>query len=113
MSWFRDLKMTHKLVSSVLVVLAFTVALGGFAVVRLQALADHDAKVASDYLPGIITMARISEGAARFRRTCLQHLLADTREKKERLARDVLAFLGQDVRGTSEDRSPSAIPLTS
>jgi pimeloyl-ACP methyl ester carboxylesterase len=32
---------------------------------------------------------------------------------KERLARDVVSFLTEDVRGTSEDLSPSAIPLTS
>jgi pimeloyl-ACP methyl ester carboxylesterase len=32
---------------------------------------------------------------------------------KERLATDVLNFLDEGVRGTSEDRSPSAIPLTS
>jgi pimeloyl-ACP methyl ester carboxylesterase len=32
---------------------------------------------------------------------------------KERLARDVVSFLTEEVRGTSEDRSPSAIPLNS
>jgi non-heme chloroperoxidase len=32
---------------------------------------------------------------------------------KERLARDVVSFLTEEVRGTSEDRSPSAIPLKS
>jgi pimeloyl-ACP methyl ester carboxylesterase len=32
---------------------------------------------------------------------------------KQRLATDVLNFLNEGVRGTSEDRSPSAIPLTS
>jgi hypothetical protein len=31
---------------------------------------------------------------------------------KERLAQDVVGFLTEDQRGTTGDRSPSAIPLT-
>ena len=53
MSWFYDLKIATKLISSFLVVLALTAFIGGFAIIQLAQVNQTSTDMADNYMPAM------------------------------------------------------------
>lgn len=53
MKWFYDLKISTKLISSFLVVLALTAAIGGFAIMQLGAVNHAAQDIKDNWMPSM------------------------------------------------------------
>ena len=53
MKWFYDLKISTKLISSFLVVLALTAAMGGFAILQLGAVNQAAQDIKGNWMPSM------------------------------------------------------------
>ncbi|MBV4481606.1 methyl-accepting chemotaxis protein [Pseudomonas khavaziana] len=88
MKWFYDLKISTKLISSFLVVLALTAAMGGFAIHQLGAvnLAAQDIK--GNWMPSMRAAAGMRFFAANYRLKENRHLATEIAEEKAQAERE-------------------------
>ena len=82
MEWFRNLKIKSKLLSAFAVVVSLTALLGVVASARLVNIEREADELLTSYVPGLVYIAKISEGSARYRREVTMHAVAETREAK-------------------------------
>jgi methyl-accepting chemotaxis protein len=107
MNWFRNLKIGRKLLSAFLTVNALMLLLGAVASFRLSTIGDNAHEMSVSYLPGLIQMAHVSTNSARFRRAVLYHVLADTKEAKDKYEKE--AEVGLTELKTSLSKYEAAI----
>jgi methyl-accepting chemotaxis protein len=86
MNWFRNLKLTSKLVTAFLVVIGLTTTLGVISVFRLNEIGEHATSLSTDTLPGARFSSDIQAALSALRRKDLLHVLATTKEEKDRQA---------------------------
>ncbi|HTV21970.1 MAG TPA: methyl-accepting chemotaxis protein, partial [Polyangiaceae bacterium] len=108
MNWFRNLKISSKLVSAFLVVIALTVVLGGVASVRLAQIRRLQEQMSVDYLPGVLFIGEISDASSRYRRDGLYQALASNPEDKRRYEQDA-AQSKQDLTRALEQYAQTAM----
>ncbi|WP_411392441.1 methyl-accepting chemotaxis protein [Pseudomonas sp. MPB23] len=82
MKWFYDLKISTKLISSFLVVLALTAAMGGFAIVQLGAVNQAAQDIRGNWMPSLRAAAAMRFFAANYRLKENRHVGTDVAEKK-------------------------------
>src|SRR5688572_21782968 len=68
MDWFRNLKIGSKLLSAFGVVVGLTVVLGVVASTRLLDIKREANVLGTNYVPGLVYIAKISEASAMYRR---------------------------------------------
>ncbi|MBO9535293.1 methyl-accepting chemotaxis protein [Herbaspirillum sp.] len=84
MKWFYDLKISKKLISTFLVVVAMVAALGTFSIRELDQVNKASTDIATNWLPSIRSLSSIQMTLARIRSLEMQHLLAkDPKEYDE------------------------------
>lgn len=76
MNWFRNLKIASKLYVSFGLLLALLAGVGGFAVVRLQAVNDIALDIRDNWLPSVKYTAALNYGTGDFRVQEFKHVLA-------------------------------------
>jgi len=82
MSWFQNLSIRSKVISTFAAVLAVTIALGAFAVNRLSVVNDGAIRLADSYLAGTIGLSDFRYSATRYRQYQASALLMTTLEDK-------------------------------
>jgi len=83
MSWFQNLSIRSKVLSTFAVVLAVTAMLGIFSITRLSAVNDNAQSIATNYLVAIDGLGDFSYGAVRYRQLQASLMLAtDVASKK-------------------------------
>jgi methyl-accepting chemotaxis protein len=100
-SWFQDLALRSKLLVAFLLVLAITAALGVFSLAQMQKINEAMEGIATDALPTIVHLGRVSQDMNEFRRKELAHVLAgyqSEREKYERELADIAKKLEADLK---------------
>ena len=98
MSWFYDLKIATKLISSFLVVLALTAFIGGFAIVQLAQVNQTSTDMADNYMPAMRAAQAMRFYSAQYRLREMRHILADTdaeRTVQEQQAAEMLKQLDE------------------
>ncbi|WP_338484349.1 methyl-accepting chemotaxis protein [Pseudomonas trivialis] len=88
MKWFYDLKISTKLISSFLLVLALTAGMGVFAIMQLGAVNQAAQDIKSNWLPSVRAAAGMRFYAANYRLKEYRHLSADTVEEKAQMERE-------------------------
>jgi methyl-accepting chemotaxis protein len=88
MNWYRNLKISSKLVSAFLVVIGLTAILGLVASKQLSDIKEDANGMLASYLPGLRYMNDISYEAARFRREIVVHTIAKTPEQRAEYKRN-------------------------
>jgi len=76
MTWFYDLRISRKLISAFLVVMAMVAGLGIFAITQLQRVDTASTDISSNWLPSIRTLSRLQLSMARTRSFELQHIVS-------------------------------------
>jgi methyl-accepting chemotaxis protein len=89
MNWYRNLKISSKLVSAFLVVIGLTGILGLVASKQLSEIKEDANSMLVDYLPGLRYMGDLSYEAARFRREVVVHTISKTPEQRAEYKRTV------------------------
>ncbi|MBN2991432.1 MCP four helix bundle domain-containing protein [Pseudomonas cedrina subsp. fulgida] len=88
MKWFYDLKISTKLISSFLLVLALTAAMGVFAILQLGAVNQAAQDIKGNWMPSIRAAAGMRYFAASYRLKENRHISADTSEEKAQMERE-------------------------
>ena len=78
MDWFKNLKISSKLLSAFGVVVGLTVVLGVVASTRLLDIKREANDLVSSGVPGLVYISKISEASARYRREVTIHAIAET-----------------------------------
>jgi len=68
MQWFRNFKISTKLVVSFLFILTLMAALGFFMILRLSTISASSQDMAKVQLPGLLSISRISDYFGSYRR---------------------------------------------
>jgi methyl-accepting chemotaxis protein len=92
MTWFYNLKIATKLISSFLVVLALTAFIGGFAIIQLALVNQSSTIMAENYMPSMRAAQAMRFYIAQYRLREMRHILADTdaeRREQEQRAKDM------------------------
>jgi methyl-accepting chemotaxis protein len=89
MNWYRNLKISSKLVSAFLVVIGLTATLGLVASKQLSEIKGDANDMLVDYLPGLRYMGDLSYEVARFRREVVVHTISKTPEQRAEYKRSV------------------------
>ncbi|WP_343722480.1 MCP four helix bundle domain-containing protein, partial [Herbaspirillum seropedicae] len=76
MKWFYDLRISRKLITTFLVVVAMVAALGVFSIRQLDQVNSASTEISTNWLPSIRTLARLQLAMSRLRSFELQHILA-------------------------------------
>ena len=84
MQWFRNFKISTKLVVSFLFILTLTAALGLFVILRLSSISATSQDVAKVQLPGLLSISRISDYFGSYRRGELLEVLSEKKEDIEK-----------------------------
>jgi len=99
MTWFKHRNIGTKLLSTFLVVIGLSAALGAFAVTELGAVSDHVDVLAKDALPGITRASQLTASAGQVRRHVLGMVLAtsdaERSERRQDAEAEVTAFAAQ------------------
>ena len=95
MSWFRNMRISAKLLLSFTVVLALTAGLGAFAIVQMAGINSATEEIATSWLPSIQTVGQLNEKVNTFRRFELQHILATNASEMEGFERRMEAASGE------------------
>jgi methyl-accepting chemotaxis protein len=114
MNWYRNLKISNKLVTAFLVVISLTAILGVVASVRLTEIKEDARALLDDYVPGVVHISEISYESARFRREVVVHTIAKSaderadykrsaEEAKQNLTKAMASY--EKVINTDEDRA--------
>lgn len=88
MKWFYDLKISTKLISSFLVVLALTAAMGGFAIHQLGAVNQAAQDIKGNWMPSMRAAAGMRFFAANYRLKENRHLATEIAEEKAQAERE-------------------------
>lgn len=88
MKWFYDLKISTKLISSFLVVLALTTAMGGFAIHQLGAVNQAAQDIKGNWMPSMRAAAGMRFFAANYRLKENRHLATEIAEEKAQAERE-------------------------
>lgn len=83
MSWFQNLSIRSKVISTFAVVLAVTVLLGTLSITRLSAVNDNAQTVATNYLVAIDGLGDFSYGVVRYRQLQASVMLASDMDGKK------------------------------
>jgi len=81
MKWFYDLKISRKLISTFLLIIALVSGLGIFAIQELDKVNQASTNIATNWLPSIRTLSQLKLSLERVRSFEFQHILAS--EPKE------------------------------
>ncbi|QNB06114.1 HAMP domain-containing protein [Herbaspirillum frisingense] len=96
MTWFKDLKISRKLMMAVLAMVFMQVGLGAFALRQLDSLKADSAEMATNWQPSISAISAIQLGLARVRSFEMQHILGkneqDYQEAEQHASRHVAAL---------------------
>ncbi len=84
MQWFRNFKISTKLVVSFLFVLTLMAALGLFMILRLSTISASAQDMAKVQLPGLLSISRISDYFGSYRRGELLEVLSEKKEDIEK-----------------------------
>ncbi|MES2068876.1 MAG: methyl-accepting chemotaxis protein [Pseudomonadota bacterium] len=76
MKWFNNMKISSKLMSSFILMIALTVLLGVFSISKLIQVNHASTDIATNWLPSIRTGLQMQSSLARFRISELQHILS-------------------------------------
>ncbi|UOP11287.1 methyl-accepting chemotaxis protein [Pseudomonas palleroniana] len=95
MKWFYDLKISTKLISAFLVVLALTAAMGGFAILQLGAVNQAAQEIKSDWMPSMRAAAGMRFFAANYRLKENRHVTTEIAEEKAQADREADETLQQ------------------
>ncbi|MBB5393481.1 MULTISPECIES: methyl-accepting chemotaxis protein [unclassified Herbaspirillum] len=87
MKWFYDLKISKKLITTFLVIVAMVAALGAFSVRELDKVNGASTEIAVNWLPSIRTLSTIQLTLSRIRSFEMQHLLAKDAKEYEEIER--------------------------
>ncbi len=82
MKWFYDLKISTKLLTSFITVLALTAAIGGFSIFQLAQVNSTSTEMKENWIPSMRAAAGMRFYASQFRTREMRHLLADSAEEK-------------------------------
>ncbi|WP_339532605.1 methyl-accepting chemotaxis protein [Pseudomonas mucidolens] len=88
MKWFYDLKISTKLISSFLVVLALTAVMGVFAVLQLGAVNQAAQDIKGNWMPSMRAAAGMRFFAANYRLKENNHISTEVVEEKEQAERE-------------------------
>ncbi|AZF15628.1 methyl-accepting chemotaxis protein [Pseudomonas sp. R3-18-08] len=88
MKWFYDLKISTKLISSFLVVLALTAAMGGFAIHQLGAVNQAAQDIKGNWMPSMRAAAGMRFFAANYRLKENRHIGTEIAEEKAQAERE-------------------------
>ncbi|WP_248732133.1 methyl-accepting chemotaxis protein [Pseudomonas sp. MWU13-2517] len=88
MKWFYNLKISTKLISAFLVVLALTAAMGGFAILQLGAVNQAAQEIKSDWMPSMRAAAGMRFFAANYRLKENRHVSTEIAEEKAQADRE-------------------------
>ena len=83
MSWFNDLKISSKLISVVLVLMALMVTLGAFSIWELSKVNGSTEEIATNWLPSVHAVDGMDSGISDFRRQELQFVISTTKEDQD------------------------------
>ncbi|NCE87693.1 methyl-accepting chemotaxis protein [Pseudomonas sp. Q1] len=95
MKWFYDLKISTKLISAFLVVLALTAAMGVFAIHQLGAVNQAAQEIKSDWMPSMRAAAGMRFFAANYRLKENRHVTTEIAEEKAQADREADETLQQ------------------
>lgn len=84
MQWFRNFKISTKLVVSFLFILTLMAALGLFMILRLSSISASSQDMAKVQLPGLLSISRISDYFGSYRRGELLEVLSEKKEDIEK-----------------------------
>ncbi|ACD96668.1 methyl-accepting chemotaxis protein [Trichlorobacter lovleyi] len=84
MQWFRNFKISTKLVVSFLFILTLMAALGFFMILRLSTISASSQDMAKVQLPGLLSISRISDYFGSYRRGELLEVLSEKKEDIEK-----------------------------
>jgi methyl-accepting chemotaxis protein len=84
MQWFRDLRISAKLMLVTIAMVVMTASVGVFSVVQLSKVNDVSRDISGNWLPGVQTLGRISAAINLYRRADLAHILAADKEAMNR-----------------------------
>ncbi|AOE68208.1 chemotaxis protein [Pseudomonas fluorescens] len=90
MKWFYDLKISTKLISSFLVVLALTAAMGGFAILQLGAVNQAAQDIKGNWMPSMRAAAGMRFFAANYRLKENRHIGTEIAEEKAQAEREAV-----------------------
>ena len=91
MKWFYDLKISKKLITTFLVVVAMVAALGAFSIRELDKVNGASTEIATNWLPSIRSLSTIQLTLSRIRSFEMQHLLAKDAKEYEEIEQSVNA----------------------
>ncbi len=88
MKWFYDLKISTKLISSFLVVLALTAAMGVFAIIQLGQVNQTAQDMKENWMPSMRAASGMRFYAASYRLKENRHIAADTAQEKAQMEQE-------------------------
>ncbi|MDY7578222.1 methyl-accepting chemotaxis protein [Herbaspirillum sp. RTI4] len=92
MNWFYNLKIARKLILTFLVVVAFAVGVGIFALSELNNVNRAATDISSNWLPSIRTLSDIKLSLSRIRSAEFQHITASKPEQIQSIDADLLGL---------------------
>ncbi|WP_397458730.1 methyl-accepting chemotaxis protein [Pseudomonas asplenii] len=90
MKWFYDLKISIKLISSFLIVLALTAGMGAFAIVQLGSVNQAAQDIRGNWLPSMRAAAGMRFFAANYRLKENRHISTEVAEEKAQAEREAV-----------------------
>ncbi|NVL31535.1 HAMP domain-containing protein, partial [Pseudomonas syringae pv. actinidiae] len=85
MKWFYDLKISTKLITSFLVVLALTAAMGVFAIIQLGQVNQAAQDIRENWMPSVRAASGMRFYAANYRLKENRHIAADNTQEKTQM----------------------------
>ena len=93
MKWFYDLRISRKLITTFLVVVAMVAALGVFSIRQLDQVNSASTEISTNWLPSIRSLSRLQLAMSRLRSFEMQHILAKDAQEYEEVERSMQAQL--------------------
>ena len=90
MKWFYDLKISTKLITSFLVVLALTAAMGVFAIIQLGQVNQTAQDMKENWMPSMRAASGMRFYAASYRLKENRHIAADTAQEKTQMEQEAV-----------------------
>ncbi|WP_122455285.1 methyl-accepting chemotaxis protein [Pseudomonas viridiflava] len=90
MKWFYDLKISTKLITSFLVVLALTAAMGVFAIIQLGQVNQTAQDMKENWMPSMRAASGMRFFAASYRLKENRHIAADTAQEKTQMEQEAV-----------------------
>ena len=93
MKWFYDLKISKKLITTFLIIVAMVAALGIFSIRQLDQVNKASTEIATNWLPSIRSLSGIQLTLARIRSFEMQHLLAKDAKEYEEIEQSIKKYI--------------------